>query len=282
MKTFFASVTLCLSLFSKAQYYYADIIGTKETTALLKLYQQNKVSRVILNSFDADGSKSEDFYAEQVFTPSLQTFKTITRSGLTNESILTTHFNANGQVTKTIDSSMALVTTTLYNYNTTGQLNSIQYASRDSTIAITQTEEHKWEYKGEHLIRMLRIKNSIDTSIVQFKSDDNGNVIEETSVHKGVKPEPVFYYYDGNNRLTDVVRYNNKARRLLPVSMFEYSTSNQVIQKITIPNNSSDYLIWRYQYGTNGLKLREAVYNKQKQLKAKIEYLYLFIQAPAS
>jgi YD repeat-containing protein len=58
--------------------------------------------------------------------------------------------------------------------------------------------------------------------------------------------------------------------------MFEYSASNQVIQKITVPSNGSQYLIWRYQYDERGLKIKEAIYNKQKQLTGKIEYLYSF------
>jgi hypothetical protein len=280
MKAFLAFTILCLSYFSNAQYYYADIIGTKETAAILRLYQQNKVSRVVLNSFDADGTKSEDFYVEQFFSPGAQTFKTITRSGATNESTLTTYFNTNGQVIKTTDSSTAFVTTTFYKYNVDGKLSSISSASKDSTIATTQTEEHKWEYEGDRILRMLKIKNGSDTSVVQFKTDDNGNIIEETGVRRGIKTEPVLYYYDGQNRLTDIVRFNNKVRRLLPVFMFEYSATNQVIQKITIPGNSSNYLIWRYQYETNGLKLREAVYNKNKQLTAKIDYQYAFANAP--
>jgi YD repeat-containing protein len=276
MKAFLVSVILFLSFSSKAQYYYTDIIGTKETAAFMKLYQQNKVSHVVLNSFDADGMKSEGFYVEQFFSSSIRTLKTITRSGDNNESVLTTHLNANAQIVKTTDSSVALVSTTQYSYNTAGYLISILSASKDSTNAMMQIEEHKWEYEGDRIVRMLRIKNSIDTSIVQFKSDGNGNVIEETSVRKGIKSDPALYYYDEQNRLTDVVRFNNKARRLLPLFMFEYSLANQVIQKITVPGNSSNYLIWRYQYGTNGLKIKEAVYNKQKELKGKIEYQYIF------
>jgi YD repeat-containing protein len=56
--------------------------------------------------------------------------------------------------------------------------------------------------------------------------------------------------------------------------MFEYSANNQVIQKITVPSNNSEYLIWRYQYDANGLKTKEAIYNKQKQLTGKIDYVY--------
>jgi len=276
MKTFLVIVFLFLSYFLKAQYYYTDIVGTKETNAIIRLYQQNKVSRVVLNSFDADGIKSDGFFVEQVFSPSLQTLKTITKSGVTDESILLTYFNSNGQIIKAFDSSIASVSIAQYNYNVAGQLISILSASKDSTNAMTQTEEHKWEYKDGDIIRMLKIKNSLDTSIVQFVLDANRNVIEETSIKKGVKTEPVLYYYDAQDRLTDVVRFNNKARRLLPVLLFEYSPSNQVIQKITVPGNSSNYLIWRYQYGVNGLKMREAVYNKQKELNGRIEYQYVF------
>ena len=279
MKAFFASLILFLSFFSKAQYYYTDIIGAKETASIIKLYQQNKVSRVVLSSFDADGMKSEGFYVEQVYSPSSQTLKTITRSGITNESILVTYLNTNGQVIKTIDSSATVVSTTQYIYNPVGQLISILSASKDSTNAMSQTEEHKWHYEDDHIVRMLRIKNNTDTSTVQFKLDGNKNIVEETSVRKGIKSEPVLYYYDSKNRLTDVVRFNNKARRLLPVFMFEYSPANQVIQKITVPNNSSNYLIWRYQYGPNGLKMKEAVYNKQKELHGRIEYQYIFAEA---
>ena len=58
--------------------------------------------------------------------------------------------------------------------------------------------------------------------------------------------------------------------------MFEYSPANQVIQKITVPSNSDNYLIWRYQYNGQGLKTKEVIYNKQKQLTGKIEYAYSF------
>ena len=68
----------------------------------------------------------------------------------------------------------------------------------------------------------------------------------------------------------------HKAKRLLPEYMFEYSPANQIIQKITVPSNGSNYLIWRYQYDDRGLKVREAVFDKYKQLTGKIEYQYQF------
>ncbi len=58
--------------------------------------------------------------------------------------------------------------------------------------------------------------------------------------------------------------------------MFEYSPVNQVIQKITVPANSDKYLIWRYQYNAQGLKIKEVIYDKNKDLSGKVEYQYSF------
>lgn len=276
MKALFLAAVLAFSSTAFSQYYYKDIIGTRETADIIKAYQTNKVTRVVLNSFDEDGTKTENFYVEQAFSPATQTLTTTTRSGLTDESVLTSHINAQGLVVKTLDSSPGLVTTTEYNYDATGQLTSLISTSVDSSKRVNLVEEHKWEYSNGKITRMLRIKNKVDTTIVTFKLDDNGNISEEVSVRNGIKSEPVYYYYDGQNRLTDIVRYNNKVRKLLPEYMFEYSSSNQVIQKITVPANSSEYLIWRYQYDDRGLKVKEAVFNKQKKLNGKIEYLYSF------
>jgi hypothetical protein len=275
MKILFAFLFVnAFTLTASAQYYYKDIIGTKETSEIIRNYQKNKVSRVILNSYDGDNTKNDDFYVEQVFAPSASLLKTITRSGLNVESLLLSYINEKGQVIKTVDSSEALTSTSHYEYNPSGSLLSVRSISIDSSKKLMQSEEHKWEYNGDRIVRMLRIKNKRDTSFVQFKLDEKGNITEEQTLLNGVKSDPVYYFYDTQNRLTDIVRFNNKARRLLPEYMFEYSAKNQVIQKITVPANGSEYLIWRYQYDPTGLKVKEAIYNKQKQLTGKIEYQY--------
>src|SRR5688572_14421427 len=276
MKSLLFSCLLLSCLSGSAQYYYSDIIGTNETAATMKLYQLYKVNRVALNSYDADGTKSDAFYVEQSFSPATNVLRTTTRSGITLESVLTTYLNANGQVAKTVDSSAAIVNTSIYTYSNEGLLIDVQQSSIDSSNSFSQFEEHQWQYENGKVSRLLRIKNRKDTIIVHFKLDEAGNVSEEQSFNNGVASEPVYYYYDDQHRLTDIVRYNNKARKLLPEYMFEYSAANQVIQKITVPSNNSDYLIWRFQYDNRGLKIKEAVYNKQKQLNGKIEYSYSF------
>ena len=276
MKSFLVFSFLLILLTANSQYYYKDILGTKETADLIKTYRNNKVSRVLLNSYDAENTKSEDFYVEQIFSLPNQFLRTTTRSGVTNESVLVSFTDASGNVVKTIDSSETIITISIYDYNDKGMLQSVISSSADTAHSINQTEEHRWEYENDKIVRMLRIKDKMDTAYISFKSDDKGNIIQEQSVRKGITSEPVYYYYDSNNRLTDIVRFSNKAKRLLPEYLFEYSPSNQVIQKITVPANSSEYLIWRYQYDDKGLKIKEAVFDKHKQLTGKIEYIYQF------
>jgi hypothetical protein len=276
MKTIFLIFTSFFTLSGFSQYYYQDIIGTSETTATIEAYLRNKVSKVQLTSYEANGMKTEDFVVEQVYNPRNQTLQTTTRSGSTDISVLTSFIDKNGKVIKTVDSSSSLISTTTYNYNADGKLASLINESTDPKKTVQVTEEHLWQYEDGKLKSMIRIKNKKDSSFISFKTDEAGNIIEEQSTRNGVKSDPVLYYYDANNNLTDIVRYNSKAKRLLPEYMFEYSPTGQVIQKITVPANSSNYLIWRYQYDINGLKVKEAIFNKDKKLTGRIDYQYVY------
>jgi YD repeat-containing protein len=274
MKTLLLSLLVFITAAGNAQYYYKDIIGTKESAEIIKAYHANNVKRVTVNSYDAEGTKDDGLFVMQEYSPTLNILKTITRSGDTDASTLTSLTDAEGKVIKTVDSSENMISTTNYKYDGSGKLISIISTSTDTAKRLNETEEHHWEYKNNQVYKMVRIVNGMDTTFVDFVLDAKGNVAEENSMRKGVKSEPVYYYYDASNRLTDIVRFNNKVRKLLPEYMFEYSTDNKVIQKITVPANSSNYTIWRYQYDAGGLKTKEAVYDKRKSLTGKIEYVY--------
>lgn len=276
MKSILAAIFLLTASTTFSQYYYQDIIGTKESTELANSYKNNKVRSVVVTSYDANNVRMENIYIRQLFSPVQLTLTTVTRSETTHPSSLVTYLDASGKIYKTIDSSALVINQTHYLYNAAGQLISISTTSIDSAKTGAQSEEHIWHYDGGKISKMLRIKNKVDTTIVHFKLDGNGNVIEEQAVRKGRKAEVVYYFYDDDNRLTDIVRYNNKARRLLPEYLFEYGPTGKIIQRITVPANSSNYVIWRYQYDQKGLKVKEAIYNKQKELTGKIEYQYSF------
>jgi hypothetical protein len=122
---------------------------------------------------------------------------------------------------------------------------------------------------------MWRIINKTDSVEVRFVLDKEGNVIEELNIKRGVYSDPIDYYYDERNRLTDIVRFNHKANRDLPDFMFEYDDNDRVIQKITTTTELHiGYLIWRYLFNEKGLKTKEALFNKDKELQGKIEYTY--------
>jgi len=276
MKLLFGFLSLFIFFSASSQYYYIDIVGSKETSGIMQTYLKNKVSHVVLTSYDETNSLIKDFYVEQVFDEAKKVLKTTTRSNEDHQSLLLSYLDANNLVAKTIDSSDIIVSSTQYNYDPSGRLLSLITSSRDSSGRSYETEQHIWNYNNGNITGMLRIKNKKDSSFISFKTDENGNVIEEQETRKGNKADPVYYYYDASNRLTDIVRYNKKVNKLLPEYMFEYSPADQVIQKITVPANSNNYLIWRFQYNNQGLKTKEAIYNKQKQLTGKIEYQYSF------
>jgi YD repeat-containing protein len=257
----------------QAQYYYKDIIGTRESSNLIRTYQKAGVSQVSVASYDADNTRNDDFAITQTFSKPHAVLRTATRDGDTKESVLITYADTAGRVIKTIDSSANLMSTTEYNYDNSGRLTLIKSVSTDSTKRLNETEVHQWFYNNGQVARMLRIINGTDTTFVDFKID-GGNVSEEWSTRRGVKEDPVYYYYNAANQLTDIVRYNQRAKRLLPEYMFEYAADGKMIQKITVPANSSAYLIWRYQYDADGLKTKEAIYDRYKTLNGKIEYQY--------
>ncbi len=278
MKLLFAFLSLFIFFSASSQYYYIDRVGSKETSGIMQTYLKNKVNRVVLTSYDETNSLIKDFYVEQVFDEAKKVLKTTTRSNEDHQSLLLSYLDANNLVTKTIDSSDIIVSSTQYNYDPSGNLLSLITSSKDSSGRTNETEQHIWNYNNGNITGMLRIKNKRDSSFIAFKTDENGNVIEEQETRRGNKADLVYYYFDASNRLTDIVRYNKKVNKLLPEYMFEYSRGNQLIQKITVPANSNNYLIWRFQYNNQGLKTKEAIYNKQKQLTGKIEYNYTYGQ----
>jgi YD repeat-containing protein len=280
MKSLLLAAVLFLGLSSPAQYYYKDIIGTKESSELIKSYMKNNVGRVLLNTYDADDTRSDNLFVQQEFSSVKKVLKTITGTGAdnANASIVLTYADENGNIARTVDSSGRVIHTTTYSYDANGNLNQVTISSSDSTI--NETEQHFWHWQNGKPSKMIRVKNHRDTTYIDFKLDENGNIVEEMHTGKKLKSKPYYYYYNENNQLTDIVQYNDRAKQLLPEYMFEYSSSNQVIQKITVPTNTSDYLIWRYQYNPQGLKVKEVVYSKndKKNPMGKIEYQYSFIQ----
>ncbi|HMU47622.1 MAG TPA: hypothetical protein PKC72_14730 [Chitinophagaceae bacterium] len=285
MKIPFLYLTVFFVSSLHAQYYYNDIVGTNETNRQMSTYNQQFVKTVSATGYDANGSKATDF---SEFYEVKEQGKALKVTSITNQnkSIMYSVFDGNGRVIKMIDSFSVIQNNTSYEYNTSGNIYKIENVVIDSANAFNQVETHIWLYntngrpeKMWRIVKQTGAENSIDSLEIRFVADEKGNIIEERSFKKGVETNFLYYYYDDENRMTDIVRYNKKLEKLIPDIMFEYDDSNRVIQKITTTSDRViAYLIWRYIFNDKGLKTKEALFDNDKKLKGKIDYSYTFFK----
>jgi YD repeat-containing protein len=262
---------LMLNLAGHAQFYYKDVITVQQTNAQWNVYKTSKVRVVNVQSFEANNRPTEGFTVQQRITDNRMVTTTQSVSNGTSE--LTSTYNAAGRLTATVDTSEDFHSTTNYEYDAAGRVSVITNNSRSGEF--TSTEVHVWKYdatgKPE---QMLRIRNGSDTTYVSFTYDGKDVPVEEHAIRKGTKEPEIYYYYDAKNQLTDIVRYSQKARRLLPTHIFSYNADGRIAGMLLIPEGSNQYQRWYYDYDERGLKTRERVFNKQQQLMGKVEYSY--------
>ncbi len=259
---------------ANSQYFYKDLVAAADITRLMKTYTANNIKKITAKGITPEGGASSDF--SEVGEINGTTLKVTTNN---NKSIATLKysFNDRGQLISSVDSAINVKSTSTYTYDANGKITSINNSATDTDSSgdFSQTEAHQYSYKDGKLDKMWRIINKTDSLEVRFVTDEHGNVIEERNFRRGVLADPVYYYYDDRNRLTDIVRFNYKANRLLPDYLFEYDDNDRVIQKITTTSgNNLGYLTWRYLFDEKGLKTKEALFNKDKQLQGRIDYSY--------
>lgn len=262
-----------------AQYYFNDILGTQETNRLMRSFNENKVRMVNATGFDENGVKATNFSEVQEVKENGKALRYSSRNGASFTSYYS-RFDDSGRLLSITDSSSALRSLTEYLYDAQGRIRKVSHTVKDSANDFNQTEVHQWIYNEKGFPeKMWRTINNSDSMEIRIIPDEDGNPGEEKYFKRGIENGSVLYYYDDRNRLTDIVRYNTKFKKLLPDLMFEYDEKDHIIQKITTASNLHlSYLIWRYIFNEAGLKTKEALFNEQKKLTGKIEYNYVFGQ----
>jgi len=264
---------ISISFTAHGQYYYKDIISNKQLMAEMALYKEQKIRSISLKSFEDDGSPSEGFFCEKTINKKYTSVETLSKSYVTPASTFTTVFDSKGLLMQTTDSSDIASSNSYYTYTDNGQIKSIVAVNRssDDDFKAEIREEHLYEYDAAGMpVKMTRIKNGVDSTVIVFSADENGN----TGIEKNTKTgDTYYYYYDNKKRLTDVVRLNPYNQKMLPDYMFEYNYGGQVSQMTTTEEGGSYYYIWKYTY-ENGLRVREKCYSKEKRLMGTIEYEY--------
>ena len=284
MKNVILPLCFLISISLPAQYFFNDITGSKETDRQMQTYEVNKVKTVSATGYNKQGVKETAFSEFHEVKENGVALKISSISNL-NKNIIYTRFNNRGRVISSTDSSSGIQSTTNYDYDAAGKITRIQNTVKDPANDFNQTETHQWIYnssgKPEKMWRIITTgaASTADSLEIRFVTDENGNTAEERTFRKGVETGYLYYYYDDKNRVTDVVRYNTKLKKLLPDFMFEYDDDDRVIQKITTTSSRNmGYLIWRYIFDDKGLKTKEALFNDDKELTGKIEYSYTFGQ----
>lgn len=270
---------LALLLFffqANSQYYYKDIVAASDIARLMKTYVANNVKKVTATGITPQGTSVTAYGETHEVLANEKMLKITTRINQA-VSLLRHTFNEAGVLISTVDSVAGVRSVSTYSYDANGKITSISNSATDADSSgdFSQTEVHNYVYKDGKLNKMWRVINGKDSLEVRFEVDEAGNVIEERNFKTRVLSDPIYYYYDEKNRLTDIVRFNYKANRLLPDFLFEYDESDRVIQKITTTSGGNlGYLTWRYLFNEKGLKTKEALFNKDKVLQGRIDYTY--------
>ncbi len=257
------------SVFS--QYYYNDIVALQQSAKQYTSLTAARIKHVSATSFE--GNRPVDgFTVEQRISPDAKTI-TINTSDPSSGNAITINTYSNGRLVQTIDSSTNVLSKTQYTYDASGNISRISTTSDDAFMNSHSNEVHQWSYDNNLPKQMIRIKDKSDTTFVTFTYDNN-NVAQETWMRKKQKAETYYYYYNARNQLTDIVRFNDRLRKMLPDFLYEYDEAGNVSQMMQVPAGSGNYIVWKYTYNANGLKQAEMAYNKQQQPVGRIEYTY--------
>jgi hypothetical protein len=257
-----------------AQYYYQDILGTEQTNRQYKLLADKRLNKVSAISYEPNNQPSKDFVLEQTVINNGKEILTRSATAGSGESIFKSLYEKN-RLVKTVDSGSHAINTVNYEYNGDGKLVNVLSVSKDFDGSFTSSESHSWTYnsKGKPE-RMIKVKNTKDTTKILFVYDEFGNVAEEKWTRNNRTLETYYYYYNAGNLLTDIVRFNRRAKQMLPDYMFEYDAEGRMTSMTQTQSASANYLVWKYQYNPQGFKAKEYVFNKQKELLGRIEYSY--------
>ena len=104
--------------------------------------------------------------------------------------------------------------------------------------------------------------------------DEEGTVIEEYWKKKTRTVETYYYYYDASKNLTDIVRFNSKAKKLLPDAVYEYNANHQLMKAMQVSAEGRSVVYWEYTYNNKGLKESETARDKEQRMLGKIVYSY--------
>ncbi len=267
-------ILIFINLNTYAQYYYSDILSNKLANETYISLLKNKITKIITTNIIQNQESEQKLQIIQTFSDNWSILSTESNSNINSNSNTSSYYQ-NNKIIKSEGEKTNLTSYLTYEYNNENKLATITTATIDTSVDNGFKEKHLFYYDAKGIIStMIKIKNNIDTTFVTFIKDDNENIIEENWLYKSKIVETYYYYYNDNKLLTDIVKFNLKAKKMLPEFLFEYDSNNKLSQMIQIPFGSSNYLIWKYTYDTRGLKQSQFCFSKNSELLGKMDYVY--------
>ena len=263
---------LCMQQAAFCQYYYTDIVALQQAKQTYALLKKNNITLITATSTDDEGQPVEGFLYKRELKDNAAISVTTTALANDGASFITNYYQ-NNRLAKSVDSSDKVLTTTEYKYNSDG-LTTINTKTDDAFMDVHSNETHRWFYSNSMPDSMWRIKNDADTTFIRFEKDSSGYISDELWQRKGKTLEHYFYYYNDAGLLTDVVRYNSKAAQLLPDYLFNYNEAGQLTELTQVPQGFSNYTTWQYMYSAQGLKVKDVLLDKHRQLLGTVSYTY--------
>ncbi|MBL7702796.1 MAG: hypothetical protein JNM14_11135 [Ferruginibacter sp.] len=270
-----AILILVLLISSKldAQYYYNDIVNNKQVLSELAVLKQKKINGVKVISLEATGEETEGFTCQKKINRDFTEVEIYTETNESYPNTFISYFTKTGLLQRTVDSSEAGATTIDYTYDASGKLVSINSSKRFATDddAGILYEQHQYKYnEAGILLSMILVKNKRDTTLIEFRADENGN----PGIEKNSKTGEVYYYYhNSRNQLTEILHQYNPRKNPFTEYSFEYNEAGQLIRMKTVEKEGADYFTWRYDY-EDGLRINERCYLKQGSIIGSVEYKY--------
>lgn len=274
MSRLLATLCFLISYSVDAQYYFNDLVANKQTHAQYQLLRKWRVRSFTVVAAPDQPTAKEDVLINQEI--SMDGKRIVTYSnGNSGKTFRTTTQYEGGKLVKSVAGTRTGDITTQFSYTLNGLPQQIQSTTKDTALDINQLEVHIYFYQKDTLPDYAYvIRDNSDTLRVTFVLDSLQLVAEERWMRGNKQVERYYYYYDNNRRLTDIVRFNNKAGRLLPDFIFSYDVAGKMNKMIQVPRYGNNYLSWEYLYDEKGLKTTEKMTSKDKQQSATLYYRY--------
>src|SRR5260221_11715316 len=131
-------IVFLLTIFTaKSQYYFKDIVLTRQNQANWKLFHDLKVKEADILSIDASDEPTAGFSCTQTFSSDYSTITTYTKSANMPASSLIVNYDRNERLVRTTDTSDTYKSTTDYTYNESGQITSLINNSVETDNQVT-------------------------------------------------------------------------------------------------------------------------------------------------